>query len=115
MKQLKVLVLVVAVAFSSVLSASTKPEKAKKAESTNVTQTVGELLKNPSFELKHDAKAMVILTINKDNEFVVLSVDSEDETVENFIKSRLNYKKVAEDVSTGRTKTFKIPVRITAS
>ena len=114
MKQLKVLVLVVAVAFSSVLSASTNP-KAEKAEPAIVTQTVGELLKNHNFDLRNDVKATVILTINKDNEFVVLCVDSENQDVESFIKSRLNYKKVGKDFSISRSKTFKVPVRITAS
>ena len=114
MKTLKVLVLIVAFTFSGVVSANTNPE-AKKAEPAVVTQTVGELLKNPGFEIKKEEKAMVILTINKDNEFVVLSVDSNSEAVANYIKSRLNYKKIKDNLGVSRATTYKIPVRITAS
>ncbi|WP_282044313.1 hypothetical protein [Winogradskyella flava] len=111
-KTLKMLVLVVTIAFSSVLSASTNP--VEKAEPTSVTETVGNLLKNPDFQFNEDIGAMVEIVINQDDEMVVLSVDTKSETVEKYIKSRLNYKKISKEVLRNR-KSFKIPVRITKS
>ncbi|MBC2845639.1 hypothetical protein [Winogradskyella flava] len=111
-KTLKMLVLVVTIAFSSVLSASTNP--VEKAEPTSVTETVGDLLKNPDFQLNEDIGAMVEIVINQNDEMVVLSVDTKSETVEKYIKSRLNYKKISKEVLDYR-KSFKIPVRILKS
>jgi hypothetical protein len=109
MKTIKSFLLAAIIATSSVLSASTEP--VTKVEPNLITQEVSELLKNPSFDVEQDLLANVTLTINKNNELVVLSVDSESEQVVNYIKSRLNYHKLSADVD---TQTFKIPVRIKA-
>ncbi|RNC84911.1 MAG: hypothetical protein ED556_10025 [Winogradskyella sp.] len=113
MKALKMFVLVAVIAFSSAVSASTNP--VEKADETNelITKTVSKLLENPYFELNENTKAMVKLAINKDNELVVLSVDTENKNVENYIKSRLNYKKVSEEL--GRSRYYEVPVKMLKS
>jgi len=108
MKTIKSIVLVALIAFSSVVSANTEP--VKKAESNRITEEVSELLKNPSFEVEKDLLANVTLTVNKNNELVVLSVDSDSELVASYIKSRLNYSKLSVNVD---EQTFKVPLRIT--
>jgi len=112
MKVLKMLVLVVAITFSSAISASTNP--IENVEPQTVTETVGELLKNPKIQFEKDMNARVKLTINDDNEIVVLSVDTQSEVFEGFIKKRLNYKKISNEAK-GDLKTFIIPVTITSS
>ena len=100
MKTIKSIVLVALIAFSSVVSANTNPEnpvKTTKAESNVITQQVEKLLQDPTFEIEKDIIASVTLTINKKNEIVVLSVDTDDYIVEEYIKSRLNYKKLSEN------------------
>ena len=67
MKTIKSILLVAAIALSSVLSASTNPETVKDANSRVITQEVEKLLKNPSFLVDHEIKAEVTLTINKNN------------------------------------------------
>jgi len=111
-KTLKMLVLVVAITFSSVLSASTNP--IENAEPASITETVTDLLQNPNFQLYEDVNAMVKIFINEDNEIVVLSVATENEAVESFIKSRLNYKSLSKKVN-GNSKSFKIPVKLVKS
>ena len=116
MKTIKSMLLVAAIAFSSVLAANTNPteaDPATTAESNVITQEVGKLLKNPSFLVDNDITASVTLTINKKNEIVVLSVDSEDKTVEDYIKARLNYNELPSTVTTDE-KTFIVPVRLQA-
>ena len=108
-KTLKMFVLIFAIAFSTVLTASTNP--VKDAEPTTVTETVGNLLKNPDFQLNNDVNAMVYISINQYDEMVVLSVDTGDRSVERFIKSRLNYKKLSKN-TIGYMTSFKIPVKI---
>jgi|GEM_PF-783529 len=109
MRQLKTLLLAVAITASGVLSASNED---KKADSVVITEEIGKLLKDPSFLVDEDIVANVTLTLNKNNEMVVLSVDSNELYVENFIKSRLNYKELPATFS-ATEKTFKVPVRVT--
>ena len=115
MKTIKSFVLIAALVVSSVLSASTPKAK---AEATNnqfkqVTEAVESLLSNPTFAVEKEMTAEVTLTINKDNEIVVLSVDCENESLEGYLKSRLNYNELPAQLK-GSTKTFVVPVRITA-
>ena len=109
MKALKMFLLAVAITFSTVLSASTNPTK--KAEPKTVSETVGELLKNPDLQLKSEVDAIVKVVLNDNNEMVVLNVDTDNEVVANFIKYRLNYKQLSKDV-TGLNRSFRIPVKI---
>ena len=109
MKQLKTLLLAVLITASGALSASSDD---KKADSVVITEEIGKLLKDPSFLVDKDITADVTLTLNKNNEIVVLSVDSNELYVENFIKSRLNYKEMPSTFSS-EDKTFKVPVRVT--
>lgn len=109
---IKVLMLAVAFTFSTVLSASTEPVPTK-AELTNaISIEIGKLLKNPKFLVDEDMTAQVKVVINEDNELVVLSVNSENEELESYIKGRLNYKALSVSLRTGQ-KTFVVPVRLT--
>ena len=112
MRQLKTLLVVVALTFSSVLLASTTPED-RETESAAITAQIGKLLKNPNFLVEKDIVANVKITLNKNNEMVVLSVDSKENYVANFIKSRLNYNELPTEVNS-LEKTFIVPVRVTA-
>ena len=109
MKTIKTLLLIVAITFSTVLSASTTPEN---NEPTTMTEEIGKLLKDPSFTIDQDITATVTITFNDANEIVVLSVDSENSEVKSFIKNRLNYTKLSTDLVTNNN-TYTVPVRIT--
>lgn len=117
MKTMKSFLLVAAIAFSSVLSASTNSDsaeaKAAEKQFAVVTQTVENLLQNPTFLVEQDMTAKVTVTINKNNEIVVLSVDCEEKSLESYLKSRLNYNELPTAIGNGK-KTFVIPVRIEA-
>ncbi len=112
MKTLKMLVLVVAITFSSVLTASTDSNET--ADPASINETVGELLKNPDFQLNKEVNAIVAVFINQNDEMVVLSVDTDNKSVENYIKRRLNYQKLSKD-AIGYSKSFKIPIKIIKS
>jgi hypothetical protein len=109
MKTLKMFLLAVAFTFSTVLSASTNP--IEKAEPKTVTEAVGDLLKNPDFQLTKDVDAVVDLIINENDEMVVVSVATDSKAVETYIKDRLNYKKLSKD-AIGLNRSFKIPIKL---
>ncbi len=108
MRTIKTLLLVVAITFSSVLSASTEPTKAEHAV---IAKKIEKILKNPRFELSEEVLVYVYLVFNKDNEMVVLSVDSKNEVVSSFIKSRLNYNKLIAD-GIEKNEKYVLPLRI---
>ncbi|WP_297765327.1 hypothetical protein [uncultured Muriicola sp.] len=74
---------------------------------------ISQLLKDNSFVINdHDLTAKVLFTLNKNKEIVVISVDTEDEILERFVKSRLNYQAV-ELAKAEEGKMYTVPVRIT--
>jgi predicted methyltransferase len=76
---------------------------------------IGDLLKDNNFVLEDgDLTAEVLFTLNHKKEIVVISVDTENEVLERFVKSRLNYKHVEVATSNGGN-MYTVPVRITKS
>lgn len=74
---------------SSSVSRTVDPEK-------KLTLQIGEMLTENSFIHEgNDLLAQVRFTLNTEGEIVVLSVATEDERLEAFVKSRLNYQKVS--------------------
>ncbi|MCZ6594659.1 MAG: hypothetical protein O6943_07080 [Bacteroidetes bacterium] len=85
---------------------------ADKVNKEEASLEIAQLLKGPLFELDVDTHASVLLIINSENELVVLSVDTENEQVERYIKNRLNYKKLKNSLEIG--KEYRLPVIITS-
>lgn len=109
MKSIKMVLLVLAITFTVALSATTNPDG---LEPNVLANEITTLLKNPEFRIAEDLRANVTFMLNKKNEIVVISVDTESEQLERYIKTRLNYSKLKEELAT-TAKTYKIPVKIT--
>jgi len=118
MKTLKSMLLVVAITLGSVLSTNAteelKVESNSTTESKAITSEIVNLLQKPNFTIEDDVQAYVRLVLNENNEMVVLFVNSENEMINNFIKNRLNYKKVSENVI-NKDQEYIVPVRITST
>ncbi|NHF57852.1 hypothetical protein FK220_000765 [Flavobacteriaceae bacterium TP-CH-4] len=85
---------------------------------------------NPAEELKNQVKerlngyfeksthkaleASILFTVNREGEIVVLSVDTEHEGLERFVKARLNYHKVLTDGAI-QGRRYTIPLRVESS
>ena len=108
MKTIKMLMLVLAFSFGSVISSNALTiEK----DPTSLKEEITNLLKYPSLEVEHDINANVTFIVNKNREIVVLAVDCNCKQTSNFIKNRLNYKKLDVGVES-LNKTFVVPVKI---
>ncbi|WP_350287520.1 hypothetical protein [uncultured Croceitalea sp.] len=93
------------------VSANSNPKTVDPAKA--LAHQIHDMLERNTFKVTEDLTAHVHFVINKDGEIVVLSVDTENEVLERFVKGRLNYKKVNLDrMSTG--KAFTVAVRISA-
>lgn len=81
---------------------------------TSISTQISKMLSDNSFsDESANLTAQVRFTLNSDGEIVVLSVDTDSEQLEGFVKSRLNYKKVDVD-AIEEGKLYTVPVRITA-
>lgn len=112
MKTIKSLVLVAIMAVSTVVSASnpTSTERSK-AENAKITAEISNYLQNPRITINEPVVTHAMVALNADNELVVLSVATDNESIKAYIKSRLNYKKIACNYK-GSDNLFKVPVRI---
>lgn len=82
--------------------------------SNDLSTQIGILLDENSFIVEDDLTANVQFTLNDQMEIVVLTVETDNEMLESFVKSRLNYEKVeSKEYKVG--KTYSVPIRITAS
>lgn len=86
--------------------------KIDRGPEVGLSDQISEMLSDNSFsDSAQDLVAQVRFTLNDDGEIVVLSVETNSDTLENFIKSRLNYHKVkVSNVKEG--KLYTVPVRI---
>lgn len=105
MKKLLVLVFVTLIS-TSVFSTNENPSK-KEIRAKIVT-----LLGNPKFTLDSEVKTIVEFTLNNKGEIVILNVDCEKTQICDYIKSRLNYKKVYNPFIQSSNDIYKIPLTI---
>ena len=98
--------------FATMSAFATKGKKPTKANT--LSGQIYEMLKENQFNADYkELTAEVRFIVNAKGELVVLSVETNDEILEGFVKNRLNYQKVQlKNVAPG--KVYEIPVRITA-
>lgn len=105
-KSITIITLLFCMNFAIASHTETDPKK------TAVLKELASLLKNPAIKAgEKDLKAKVYFMINRENEIVVLQVEAENDLVESYIKSRLNYKEMkCKELNPGKEYVF--PVRI---
>lgn len=116
MKQFKTIIAILAISFASVLPASaiTDTEPTSKEAKIILRAEIVELLGSHKYDLEAKTlEAQVSVMLNNNNELVVLAVKTDDETVANFVKVKLNYKKVnVKGIKKGTV--FRIPLKMTS-
>ncbi len=110
MKSIKLVLVTFFVIASQTLLAVNNSDDRTPAEA--IAYSIKKLLKNPSFIVEENMDVTVKLTVNKQNEIVILSVDSKKNNlmVENFVKNRLNYKRI--DGKPVQAKVYTLPLKI---
>ncbi|MCH4551044.1 MULTISPECIES: hypothetical protein [Aestuariibaculum] len=113
MKTIKVLlVLAILLCSKTIFANDSKMNDLPKTET--ITVEIQKILKNSNLEFNEEVSANVYFTINNKSEIVVLSIDSDSDELEQFLKYKLNYCKIqAEGMAPGRK--YLIPVKLVAS
>ena len=112
MKTVKSIFVALALVLSTSITAATEP-----AGDPNVlieaSNEIANLLGTPYFNVEEDISASVSLIVNNDGELVVLNVESENDQVKSYVKSRLNYHKITTKLEKGNE--YQLPLKITSN
>lgn len=92
MKSLKLFVLALALFTINVSAAVIEPIKPTDELRIEIVDLIGSSYMDEMIESEYSAE--VIFTVNSKKELIILSVDSEDQEMESYLKRQLNYKKV---------------------
>jgi hypothetical protein len=110
MRNLKSIITILAISLSTIYAVNAtevNPSKTKELR-TEIVSFLGSYI---SIELNETSTAEISFIINNQNEIVIISVDSNINKLNAFIKSKLNYKKVdVRGIIKGEI--YKIPLTI---
>ena len=110
MKKLKSIIAILAISLSTVFSANAAEKNPSETKELR-TEIVSILGDNIPIELQQPSTAEISFMINNQNEIVIISVDSDVNELNDFIKRKLNYKKI--DIKGAKKgEIYKMPLRI---
>ena len=110
MKTIKSIFLAVLILVGTTVSASENPSP-EKTNLEKASEEIALLLRTPYFNVEEDLTAQVSLMVNEENEIVVMSVRTESNDLEQFVKSRLNYQKLNQSLDAGLVYTLPVKVK----
>lgn len=111
MKKLTLVFTVLILVSSQIFASNDK--KNNKTPNQQLRNEISFLLKKPKIELvDQESNAHIQFTLNNKGEIVILSVDSDKETIESFVKNRLNYQKVAAGKHIKGNQIFQLKLKI---
>ncbi len=110
----KLLVLFLGFTFSTTVLFATNEKPLVEAKKELQTAVI-KLLGNNQFPLTSAvAEAEVFMLLNTNNELVIISVKSKNQQLKQYIKRKLNYKKVPVKALT-KMKVYRMPIKIIQS
>lgn len=107
MRKLFVTLLVFAMSLSTFANIDRPTEKVNAELRTRIVKLLGEA----DFKINKELKASVVFMINKKGEIIVLSVNSQEKSLDKYIKNKLNYRLAGEKYAL-RGKIYKMPIKI---
>ena len=109
MKNLKLLFLALALFTINISAANLNPIKPTDELRIEIVELIGTNYMN---EMQADELgAEVLFTVNNNREIIILSVDSDDDLLERYLKSKLNYKKV-NHIPSKNGEIYLLPVKM---
>jgi hypothetical protein len=107
MKNLKTIITVIAISLSTVFT-TVATEKEPKTLRSEIVALLGD---NVPIEVTKTESALISFLINNKNEVIVISVKTNTPEFSNYVKSRLNYKKInLKNLKKGEI--YRMPIKI---
>ena len=114
MKNLKTIITVIVLSLSTAFSTTAtekEPSKINKELRTEIASLLGDKI---PIEIKKESSAEISFIVNKNNELVIISVDSKISEMNSFVKNKLNYKKLnVKGIKKGEI--YRMPIKIKKS
>ena len=118
MKNLKTIIAVVAIGLLTALpaAANTNPTNpTSKTAKTVLRAEIVSLLGNHKYDLYNETlEAQVSVMLNNQNQLVVVAVNSKNEVISSYVKTKLNYKRVdVKGIKKGTV--YRVPLKMVQS
>ena len=107
MKKVNVILVALTLMLGTLFTTAAIPETTVK---TPFSAEIERLLEDNDLFLGADVFTTITFVVNTEGEIVVLDVDTENQSVKQFINDRLSYYKIKAKMQKGRE--YKVPVRI---
>ena len=107
MKKFMLLALALVIGTASLFATEVNPDDSKK----EMRDQIVKLLETPSYAVGIEFNVAITFTFSSEGEIVVLSVDSSDGEVLNYVRRNLNYKKIQSPGEAN--KLYSMPLRVT--
>ncbi|KAA1243875.1 hypothetical protein [Aquimarina sp. RZ0] len=109
---MKKLIVLLAIVFLGTVQIFANDKNTPENAQQKLRKEIITLLDKPQIVVEQAIKANIEFMLNAKNEIVILTVDSDKELIENYVKTRLNYKKINfEGSGTGNT-IFNITLKV---
>jgi len=82
-------------------------------DSKNIRSQIIQLMDAPDFSVTEDTTVLITFTFDSESRIIVLSVDSKDSKVLNYIRENLNHKAIANPGE--RDKMYSFPLTVKGS
>lgn len=106
MRKFKLLALALVISTTSLFATDSNESDNKDGMRNQIVK----LLKTPDFTLAKDLTVTIEFTFSSAGEIVVLSVDSKDNDILDYIRKNLNYKKILNPGE--RDKHYSMPIKV---
>jgi len=107
MRKLIILIAVTLINFSAFANIDKTTRTIKSELRTEIIKLLGTV----DFNFNSDISTLIEFTINTKGEIIVLNVNSENTYVDNYVKTKLNYKVITSETNISG-KTYKMPLTI---
>jgi len=107
MKKLILTALVLVITTTTLFAADVTPDETNK----NIRNQIIQLMDAPDFTINEDTTVAITFTFNSEGEIIVLSVDSKDHKVLNYVRENLNHKVIANPGERDKLYSFQLKVQ----
>lgn len=112
MKNFKSIIAAITLCFAtSFLSFASSNHDSNPGKESVRTQILHLLGTEAPFAIPENSQAEVVFTVNDENEMIIIEVKSENEAFENYVKRKLDHKKLHSDKLKART-LYTLPVQL---
>ena len=109
MKKLMLTALALVIATTTLFATNVNPDD----DGKNIRSQIIQLMDAPDFSVTEDTTVLITFTFDSESRIIVLSVDSKDSKVLNYIRENLNHKAIANPGE--RDKMYSFPLTVKGS